>query len=96
MSEVPAHSPLLALPDPCLLAVLQCYAAEDQRSLFSAARAHSRLHQAAVAALRSVTALVRNQQQADDVLLYLGKHGSHVNSLKLQGPQGEQLISNYP
>jgi hypothetical protein len=92
VSEVPAHSPLLALPDPCLLAVLQCCAVDHQRSLFSAARAHSRLHQAAVAALHSITALVQHQQHANDVLLYLGKHGSHVNSLKLHRLQGEWLI----
>ena len=46
---------LLDLPDPCLLAVLQCCAAANQRSLFSAARAHSRLHQAALLVSRSIT-----------------------------------------
>jgi hypothetical protein len=52
---------LLELPDPCLLAVLQCCAADDLRSLLCAATAHSRLHQAAFAALRSITAVVRQQ-----------------------------------
>jgi hypothetical protein len=66
-----APSWLLALPDPCLLAVLQCCAADDRRSLFSAARAHSRLHQAAVLALSSITAVVSHQQQADSVLVYV-------------------------
>jgi hypothetical protein len=80
-----APSPLLELPDTCLLAVLQCCAADDQRSVFSAARAHSKLHQAAVAALRSITADVPQQQQLDGVLLYLGKHGSMVDRLDLRG-----------
>ena len=56
---------LLALPDSCMLAVLQCLASDDQRSLFSAARANSRLHQAAVVALYSITARIFEQQQMD-------------------------------
>jgi hypothetical protein len=76
--------PLLQLPGPCLLAVLQCCAADDQRSLFSAARAHSRLHQAAVVALSSITAVLPPQQNAHSVMLYLGKHGRHVAGLKLK------------
>jgi hypothetical protein len=79
-----AHFPLLELPDSCLVAVLQCCAAADQRSVFSAARTHSRLHQAAVAALHSISALVPHQQQLDQVLLYLGKHGSLVGSIQLE------------
>ena len=43
---------LLQLPDPCLLAVLRCC---DTRSKCSAASAHSRLHEAAAAALTSIT-----------------------------------------
>jgi hypothetical protein len=54
-SKEPAPSLLLALPDPCLVAVLRCCAADSQCSLFNAARAHSRLRQAAVLALRSIT-----------------------------------------
>jgi hypothetical protein len=62
---------LTELPDPCLLRVLQCCAADDQRSLLSAARAHSRLHQAAVQALSSITLQgVTHQHQADGVLLW--------------------------
>jgi hypothetical protein len=80
-----------ALPDPCLLAVLQCCAADDQRSLFSAARAHSRLHQTAIAALHSISAAVPEQQQVDSVLQYLDRHGSHVDSLKLRGPDEDEL-----
>ena len=83
-NEGPASS-LLALPDTCLVKVLQCCAADDQRNLFSAARAHSRLHQTAVAALRSLTAYVPHQQQVDGVLLYLGKAGRSIDSITLQG-----------
>ena len=78
-------SKLLALPDPCLLAVLQGLASEDQRSLFCAARAHSRLHQAAVVALHSIKVHVGEQQQMDSVLLYLDKYGQHVDSIHLVG-----------
>jgi hypothetical protein len=80
-----AQSLLLALPDSCVLAILQCLAAEDQRSLFTAARVHSRLHQAAVAALSGITVTVVDQQQMDGVLLYLNKHGQHVDSIQLFG-----------
>jgi hypothetical protein len=83
--DEPAPSLLLSLPDPCLLKVLQCCADDDQRSLFSAARAHSRLHQAAALALRSVTAAVDTQQKADDVLFFLGEHGQHIDSVTLRG-----------
>jgi hypothetical protein len=77
-------SPFLQLPDPCLLLVLKgC--AEDPRSLFSAARAHSRLHQAAVVAASSIRAAIKQQQQADSVLLYLRDHGQHVSSIDLHG-----------
>jgi hypothetical protein len=76
---------LLALPDPCLLRVLQCCAADDHRSLFNAARAHSKLHQAAVVALRSITLHVSQQQQIDGVMVYLGKHHQHVDSFELVG-----------
>jgi hypothetical protein len=79
---------LLALPDPCLLLVLQCFAADDYRSLFNAARAHSRLHQAAV---RSITASVRHQQQMEGVIAYVGKHSQHVNGLKLEDKAPDQL-----
>ena len=77
MNDNDSHSLLLALPDPCLLAVLQFCAADDQRGLFCAARAHSRLHQAAVLALPSITAHLKEQQQVDSVLLYLSKHDQH-------------------
>lgn len=71
---------LLALPDPCLLAVLQC-CASDLRSLFSAARAHPRLHQAAVLALSSITVDRVRQQQVDGLLQYLTMYGQHLNNV---------------
>ena len=74
---------LLELPNPCLMAVLQL-CAKEQRSLFSAARAHSRLHQAVVA-LSSFTAVVPQQQQLDGVYSYLNKHGQHLDSISLEG-----------
>jgi hypothetical protein len=77
------ESLLLALPDPCLLAVLQFCAVSDQRSLFSAARTHSKLHQAAAAALRSITADLPQLQQAHSVKLYLRNHTQHVSSINL-------------
>ena len=90
---------LLDLPDACLLAVLQFCAADDQRSLFSTARTHSRLHQAAVAALRSIsvnctklqywhglaTALATMQGQLDAALVYLGKYGYFIETVYISG-----------
>jgi hypothetical protein len=74
---------LLQLPDPCLLAVLQC-CSSDLVSLFSAARAHSRLHQAAVLALSSIPFnRVKQQQQVDGLLQYLSAHGQHVNIMEV-------------
>ena len=75
---------LLDLPDPCLLEVLR-YCAEDSSSLFSAARAHSKLHQAAVLAASSIKAVLRQPEQADSVLLYLAKHGQHVSRVDIEG-----------
>jgi hypothetical protein len=88
----PAQSLLLALPDPCLLAVLRYTYVDDDddpmdpRSLFSAARAHSRLHQAAAVVATSIRAEVTQQQQVDSMLLYLTNHGQYISSLDLEGP----------
>jgi hypothetical protein len=76
-----APSLLLALPDNCLLAVLQRCAADDQRSLFSAARAHSRLHQATLGALQIIDAPLCKQRQADRLLLFLAKYAEHIDIL---------------
>ena len=110
---------LLALPDPCLMAVIHWCAAKiwpdgvidlyyDLHSLFAVAKCHSRLHQAAVLALRSIKASISThvytsvQQRTDSLLLYLARHGRHVDSLDLSGgsanfpgnfPQGLQLTS---
>jgi hypothetical protein len=71
---------LLQLPDPCLVAVLRC-CADDPCSLFSAARAHSRLHQAAVLAASSISTVLHDQQQLDSVLLYLNSHDQHISGI---------------
>lgn len=76
---------LLQLPDSCLLVVLQLTAAADQRSLFSAARAHSRLKQVAEVALRSISATFTEKEQLASIQLYLEQHSQHVDSLTLQG-----------
>jgi hypothetical protein len=65
--------PTLELPDPCLLAVLQ-HCADDPGSLCSAARAHSRLHQAAVMVCGSVT-LPPYENHLDSLRVYLSKYG---------------------
>jgi hypothetical protein len=89
---------LLAIPEPCLLAVLQCCAAVDPRSLFNAARAHSRLYKA-VTSLQSITIKIakhttraQQQRQLNRALLYLSKHGKHIGSLILFGQQGNAAI----
>jgi Leucine-rich repeat (LRR) protein len=82
-SGLQADPLLLQLPDECLLAVLRCFA-DDIRSLFSAARAHNKLHQAAVQAVSSITAMGLEQDQARSILLYLGNHGQHVDSIDLR------------
>ena len=89
---------LLALPDACLLALLQCCAATDQRSVLSAARAHSRLHQAAALALRSITAVVTRQEQVDSMVLYLSKHGRHLDSVSIEnkGDKGSLSLRLHP
>jgi hypothetical protein len=76
------QSAMLQLPDPCLLLVLSS-CADDPCSLFSAARAHSRLHQAAVTVLSSIKAVLPQQQTVDSILLYLQNHGEHVSSIDL-------------
>jgi hypothetical protein len=81
----PEVTSLLDLPDPCLLAVLRCCCA-DPHTLFSAARANSRLRQAAAVALSSISSKVNDQQQLQSLLVYLNNHTSDVTSLTMQGP----------
>jgi hypothetical protein len=92
-SDASEQPSLLDLPDACLLAVLQCCAADSQRSLFSAARAHGRLQQAAVLVLHSITADITQQQQAESVLLYLGKHGTKLDCITLRAAPAAQRRS---
>lgn len=73
---------VLDLPGPCLLPVLRI-CADDQHSLYSAARAHSQLHQASVQAFSSIDATISDEQQMDGILLYLDRHGRDVDSLRL-------------
>ena len=84
-----APSLLLALPDPCLLTVLQCLA-DDQCALFNAARAHSRLRQASAVTLRNVTTSVTVQQHVDSVLMYLS---NRLPAIPWQLPHSLQLSS---
>lgn len=60
---------------------MQCLA-DDPASVSSAARAHSKLHKAAVLALTKVQVMnLKTQQQLDSSLLpYLARHGQHVDS----------------
>jgi hypothetical protein len=77
---------LLELPESCLLQVLQ-YCADDLRSIFSAARAHPRLHQAALLAITSITTVINCQQQASGLLVFLDtQHGQHIDSINLRAP----------
>jgi hypothetical protein len=76
---------LRKLDDTCLLAVLRC-CADDPRSLFSAARAHGRLHQAAVLAASSMRVegctTTKKRRTLESVLCYLTNHQQHVSSLE--------------
>jgi hypothetical protein len=81
---------LLQLPDDCLVCVLRCLAAGGHcRSLFSAARAHSRLHVAAAAALRSVhdvLMLCSEEEQVEEqvLLTVLLTQGEQTNTAGAQ------------
>jgi hypothetical protein len=92
MGSAAAASLLLGLPDACLLEVLQ-YCSTDQRSLLSAARAHSRLHQAAAQILRSVNAVMTQQQQRNSALLYMHKHSQHIQAVILKGGDPHHILS---
>lgn len=76
---------LLQLPDPCLLEVLRC-CADDPRCVCNAARANSKLHQAAVQALSNITLKTDDQQRLHSLVKgYLALHGQHVDSISLEG-----------
>ena len=93
-NDAPA-SWLLQLPDPCLEAVL-CCCASDPRSLFSAARAHSKLHQAAVLAANSIQADVFEQRHVNSVVQYLTNHGQHVHSAAMHSVGEIVSLSRLP
>jgi hypothetical protein len=95
MASDTSTSRLLALPDHCLLAVMQ-HCADDTRSVPSAATAHTRLQQAAVAALSSTAPKQLDQARADSLLLYLAKHGQHVRSLALHGQRFDVQLLQLP
>lgn len=85
---------LLTLPDACLAAVLQWCAQDDNpATTLRGAAAHSRLHQAAVIALSSITKGVADQAHLSVLLRYLTKHGRHVRTLWLhEAPAGGGYI----
>jgi hypothetical protein len=86
---------LLHLPDTCLFEVLRWHA-QDPRSLFSAARTHSRLRQAAAAVLTKCTISSKSYKQThpkvNSLLLYLSRHGQHVTSLDVRHPSGRKRV----
>jgi hypothetical protein len=84
-------SRLLALPDPCLLRVMQ-RCADHTHSALHTATASSRLHQAAVEAVSSVSAGQLDQAWVDSMLLYLAKHGQFMSSLDLRASSDDMLL----
>jgi hypothetical protein len=97
--EQPASSPLLELPDPALLKVLECCAANGQHSVFNVARAHSRLYAAAGMALRRMLAFATQPQTVDSAMLYLHKHGQCFEELILSNHNAiafRQALPNLP
>jgi hypothetical protein len=74
---------LLALPEPCLLAIVQ-HVATDPISLCAVARAHSKLHQLSKEVPRNAKRLV-DQEQLDSLLQYLKEHGRNVRCFELSG-----------
>lgn len=92
-----ASTSLLRLPDERLVNILRFYL-NDKRSLFSAARSHSRLRKAAARVLSSIKADVSSQQQLDSLLLYLSHHGLHVRTIitgNLLPEERPQLLLSY-
>ena len=85
------------LPDPCLEAILSCFT-EEPRSLFSAALAHPRLHQAAVLALKdtapsSIRVELCQRQDVKGMLLYMEQHGQNASSISLQGSSTANTVT---
>jgi hypothetical protein len=84
-----SDSRLLQLPDACLLAVLR-YCTDNPRSLFSVARANTRLHQAAASATTSIKAVIP-KKSLGNVFRYLNKHGQHIDSINLESKQAAPI-----
>lgn len=79
-----SSSHLLDLPDECLAQVF-AWLAGDARSCCSAARAHSRLRQAAAAALSSIkVGLMMEPEHLEGLMAYL-QHGQHIVNLDVAG-----------
>lgn len=77
---------LLQLPDECLQAVLRFHA-HDPITLFSAARAHSRLQQAAAVVPKTLKMAIcessRAQQQINSLLTYSSRYVPHIRSVDI-------------
>jgi hypothetical protein len=74
---------LLQLPDPCLLAILQCLE-HDPVSLSAAARTHSRLHKLSQMVPRHIRRTI-DEPEVDWLLKNLSKYGKNVQTLSLMG-----------
>jgi hypothetical protein len=86
-----SESGLLQLPHPCMDAVLRC-CADDARSLFIVAQAHSKLRQAVAMTLRDISAVLKQYQHVISLQRYCTNHGQHIDSIDLQLGFDEQLV----
>lgn len=75
---------------------MQHLAEADVASLLTAAEFHSRLQQAARAALDHITVSLTEQQQADNISLYLERYGRHVDSFHLRGDEDCSVTFGLP
>lgn len=98
---------IVQLPDACLLLIMEHlqqlqqhsgYVTSDNHNIANAARAHSRLHQAAIAAQRSIVACnipqhkQHKQHKLKSLGQYLRNHAQYVDSLELQEATGLQEL----
>jgi hypothetical protein len=77
-----ASTNIFDLPDHCLLAVMQLLV-DNPVSLFSAAHAHSWLHQVAAVVLDRISTKDATQDKVNSMLPYLDKYGEAVHHLSL-------------
>lgn len=80
------------LPSECMLAVLRGLT-DDQRSLFSCARASSDLRKQGAPLVNKIRADVKQQQQVDSVLVYLDRYQQHINSITLQSEFRQPVLT---